>query len=123
MKLLKHPKERYILLAITIIIPAILIGGYLWGSVMILSMLGDNKDFTNATVNDTHAEFNLTEKSYLSYSAVTNVGNEGHHILKEDLDRMEFDVRYRCEIVSENNKWFYPMLNVRNYTLGNCTRL
>lgn len=119
---LKHPKERYILLAFTIAVPILLTLAY-FGFALWIIKDGGSKDYTNSTVNETHATFNVTSKGYYSTHQVTKVGDIGHFILKEDLDRMIIDHRYTCQIVGVDNKWYYPILGVNNYTLGNCTEL
>lgn len=123
MNLLKHPKERYILLAITIAIPVAFALLYFGVALWITSISPDAKDYTNAVVNDTHVTFNLTTKTYHSDCALTSIGEYSHYINSTDLDEMQFDRRYTCQITSRDDKWYYKYFNVSNYTIGRCVEL
>jgi hypothetical protein len=111
---MKHTKEFWILMAITISVPIFVAILFVSANALVVSHIYEGESFT---VNDTHAIFNLTSKSYKVNVSGTHIGGESYLINKTELDKMQFDHRYSCNVTKE---FPYGWLNT---TLTNCTEL
>jgi hypothetical protein len=101
-------------MAVTISVPILIASLSLLANAFFVSHLYEDESFT---INDTHAIFNLTSKSYKVNVSGTHIGGESYFINKTELDQMQFDHRYSCNVTKE---FPYGWLNT---TLTNCTEL
>lgn len=107
---MKHQKEFYILMTITIVIPSlILLGMWLFNAAIVYS-------WDNSTVNDTTATFTLKSKSYTENLSGTHIYGVSYLVNRSYLDEMEYGKRYSCNITK-------PLPFDLNNSFSDCTKL
>lgn len=109
---MKHTREFYVLMAITIAIPVLMLLGMLAFSMSLDIVL----DHGNSTVNDTTATFVMKSKSSTQFVGGTHIAGVWYYMNRTDLDAMEYGRTYSCNVT--RNEWFDL-----NNTLSGCVRL
>jgi hypothetical protein len=92
---MKHTKEFYVLMAITAIIPITIAILFIAFNYFISSYA---YPYDNANFNATTVTFNLTQKSYTSDRSGTFIHGDRFSVNRTELDSMEFDHRYVCNL-------------------------
>jgi len=108
---MKHTKEFYILMAITVVVPVLILLG-MWGFNTLLYTASD----ANLTVNNTVVTFTLVSKSYTQNLSGTHIAGVAYYLNRSELDSMEYGQKYSCNITKQ---FFFDM----NNSLSGCVRL
>ena len=112
---MKHTKEFWILMILTVLIPLSLLISFVFLNSLMVSVISGGQ---SCDVNETHAIFNITSKSYIVNYSMTRIAGNSFFINKTALDNMQLERRYSCNVTNDN-----ILLFKYNNTLTECIEL